>query len=176
MTSQLRLGARRLDAARFSECGRFRFTLSRELGGDRPAVFCAINPSGANAAKNDQTAHKFVGFTKILNCGRAFVVNAYAYIATDMDDMWRAKASGIDIVGSGNDASIREAIDLCLLNDGVFVVCWGGKIEPARQAEIDRLIRLSGVTPMCFGSNGDGTPKHLLYRAYAAELVPWSCP
>lgn len=167
---------RRPDAARFSACGIYRYTLTRELGGDSPLVCLGLNPSTATAEINDPTIRKDIGFAKRWGLGRVLKINVYAYRATDPNDMKRARRSGIDTIGPDNDDEIRRAIGLATLTNGALLVAWGNHIEPERQRDIARIIRGSGVIPMCLGTNKNGTPVHELYQPYERELVRWGCP
>src|SRR4051812_40590931 len=56
--------------ATFSDDDVYRYELTRELGGMRPLVTCGLNPSTADASKNDQTIRKDIGFAKHWGCGR----------------------------------------------------------------------------------------------------------
>ena len=163
--------------ARISACGVYRYELRRYWsGGVRPAVFCGLNPSVADALKDDNTIRKDIGFAKRWHCDYLVKVNASAYRATDPDDMKAAAASGVDIVGPENDLWLREVLVLVRELRGVFVVCWGNNIHLARQLEVARIIAESGVTPLCLGTNKNGTPVHELYQSYERELVQWSLP
>lgn len=166
----------RRNVALFSPCGRYRYTLTRELGGDRPVAIMGLNPSKATADEDDPTIRKDIGFATRWGFGRILKPNAHAYIATDPDDMKRAAKAGIDVVGPDNDDLIRTTLGFILLSKGTFVVAWGNHITPARQAAIVRIIRFSGVVPMCLGTNKNGTPKHELYLAWTTPLVTWSHP
>ena len=161
------------DTAEFSPCGTYRYWLTRELGGDRPLVDCGLNPSTATAEINDQTIRKNIGFARRWGCGRLVKTNAYGFRATDPNVMKRARKSGIDIVGPGNDAALLRAVELVRLTGGILLVTWGAHIEPERQRE---LARIFGDLAMCLGTNGDGSPRHPLYLKYETPLVPWRCP
>jgi len=164
----------RPDTARMSPCGAYRYTLTRELGGDRPLVICGLNPSTATAEVNDPTIRKEIGFARLWQCGRLVKVNAYAYRATDPADMKRARKAGVDVNGPDNDEAIRQAIGLVVLAKGVLLVAWGNHIEPQRQRDIERLIRFGGAEALCLGTNKNGTPVHPLYIPYERTPIQWS--
>lgn len=171
--TQLSIGATRPNTARFSECGVYRYELTRELGGDRTVVFCGLNPSTADAELNDPTVRKDIGFAQRWGYGRILKINAYAYRATDPKDMARAAKAGVDIVGDDNNRTIAEAAQLARMG-GLLVVAWGANIDPIRQHDVAAL--LSDVDAWCFGTNLDGSPVHELYQPYSRELVRWRCP
>jgi hypothetical protein len=168
---------KKADTQVFSPCGTYRYELQRFFGEGPPALFCGLNPSvagsGVTTDNNDPTVRKWIGFARRWGCGSIVIVNAHGYIATDPDDMKLAQKDGVDIVGPDNDRYIRAAVDRVVLAEGKVVVCWGGKISPARQAEVSYLF---ADWAMCLGTNGDGTPVHPLYVPYERELVHWGCP
>jgi hypothetical protein len=173
--TQLKLD-RRSNTASISDCGTYRYTLTRELGGERTLVAFGLNPSKATAEIDDPTIRKDIGFAKIWGCERVLKINAYGYRATDPGDMKRARKAGVDTIGPDNDDVIRRALGMALLTNGVLLVAWGNHIELKRQQEIATAIRFSGVTPMCLGTNKNGTPVHELYQPYDRQLVAWCCP
>lgn len=164
----------RADSARFSDDGVYRYELTRELGGDLTLVSIGLNPSIADAKRNDPTLRKDVGYAKLWGFGRLLKLNANAYKATDPKEMKRAAKAGIDIVGPDNDRTIRDAVGLIGATAGRVVVSWGANITPERQREMAELIR--GVETWCFGINKDGSPVHELYQHWHQPLVRWSCP
>src|SRR6185295_8924677 len=133
--------------AEFSACEVYRYWLTRELNGevrdregDRVLVSCGLNPSVADAEKNDPTIRKDIGFAMRWGCGKLVKVNGYGYRSTDPNAMKRAGKSGIDIVGPDNDHWIGAAVRLVMLTDGIFMCNWGNHIEPARQRKISEII------------------------------------
>lgn len=166
----------RPNTARFSPCELYRYTLTRELGGDRPVVSIGLNPSKATAAINDPTVRKDIGFSRRWGFGRLIKLNAHGYRATDPDDMHAAAAAGIDIVGPENDFWIRDTLLLAKLTGGRVVVSWGNHISHERQRAMANLIAECDVEPLCLGTNKNGTPVHELYIPYERELQVWSCP
>lgn len=169
--------------ASFSDDRVYRFELWRDTGleygpkGGAVAVIIGVNPSDANEIKNDPTITKDVEFARRWGCAHVLKVNANAFVATDPDDMRKAFAQGVDIVGPDNDGVIRRACGVALLSKGKLVPAWGKNITPKRQKEIyETIIRYCGVQPMCLGINKDGTPKHTGRISYETALVPWTCP
>lgn len=168
----------------------YRAWLTRELGGVRPLVSIGVNPSTADAMEEDNTIKTEQAFARIWGCGRLIKVNPYAFRAKKPKVMMAAFALGIDIVGCDirglhNDDYIARAIGLAIEHDGIVLFAWG-KIagEVAKKTGRDRIAdMLAGIkkrglwdrfTPMCIGTNGDGSPKHTLYQPHTAELVPWT--
>lgn len=178
--THLQLGVRMFgepDTALFSDDEVYRWELKRELGGEIVLAICGLNPSTANAFKNDQTISTEMAFAKIWGCGRLHKVNAYGFRATDPKVMRKAAQAGFDVIGEENDAAIVRALEAVKSVAGsIFLVAWGKNIGPERQRELAALIAKHGVTPMCLGTNKDGTPKHPLYQPHSTPLVPWELP
>ncbi len=164
------------DDAWFSEDGVYRFALTRELGGDRTAVFAGCNPSTADAFVPDPTITKDVGFATRWGMGRIVKVNANAYKATDPDDMHAAAKAGIDVVGPGNDRAIALAVAAARETDGVVVLGCGNHISMARIRQVVEIVQAGGMMPMCLWINKNGTPKHELYIKYEQPLIPFVVP
>ena len=164
----------RHDNAQLSPCGRYRYVLTRELGGDRALVSIGLNPSVADATVNDPTIRRDIGFAKRWGLGRVIKLNASAYIATDPRAMARAAKAGIDVVGPDNDAIIRAIVRRETRRRGLVVVSWGAHILAERQRHTAAL--LAGVETWCLGVNRDGSPVHELYQPYVRKLMRWRCP
>jgi hypothetical protein len=63
-------------SAIFSECGLFRYRLERDLERSGPVVaILGVNPSTADAEKNDQTIRKDIGFGRLLGWSRIIKAN-----------------------------------------------------------------------------------------------------
>lgn len=166
--------AHREDTAVFSPCGTYRYSLTRELGGERVCAFCGANPSVATAVKNDQTVSKDVGFATRWGCGRLVKVNAHAYIAQEPEDMYAAAKAGVDVIGPDNDAAIRAAVIAVRETNGLFVLASGNIIAIERVDQVLAIVReVGGVTPWCLGTNKNGTPGHELYLSYETPLVEY---
>src|SRR3954462_13242745 len=80
----------------FSACGRYRYLLTRQLGEGsvgqekKVATFIMLNPSTADATRNDPTIRKCIGFAQRWQCERLQVLNLFAVRATLPRDMKRA--------------------------------------------------------------------------------------
>lgn len=161
-------------AATFSPCGRYRYTLTRDLGpGDGTWLSISLNPSTATAEINDHTIRKDQGFARRHGCARLVKGNLFGMRSTDPMGL----LSVDDPVGSGNDAALRAM----LAERPRFVVCaWGawtgriGKLVAARVPRVVAMIREAGVEPLCLGRAADGSPRHPLMLAYATQLEPFS--
>ena len=150
-----------------SSCGRYRYRLTRLLEtGEGTIVFIMLNPSTADAAQDDPTIRKCVGFAKKLGRQCVEVVNLFAWRATDPKELMR-QAAHHDIVGPENDwFVIQEALS----RDALFVAAWGGHARsyPQRVRDVIKLLRYA--KPVCLGYTKDRHPRHPLMLPYATEL------
>jgi hypothetical protein len=149
-----------------SEDGKFRYVLTRDLGGTgKPLVFCMLNPSTADATQDDPTIRRCIGFARRENASMLVVVNLYAYRATQpaqlANDGWQ--------VGEMNDRVLKWAA-----GDNQEIVCaWGAHGQRARVAAVCTILRSEGARLRCFGHTQHGAPRHPLYIRGDAPLVPY---
>lgn len=153
-------------AAVLSECGQYRYTLTRVWDLQPSMVFVMLNPSTADADEDDATIRKCLGFAKRDRAGGIAVVNLYAWRSTDPAGLKKAA----DPVGRDNDKHICSVLE----GHGVgkVVVAWGANAtDSTRTDNVLKLIRLCGRKPLCFGKTNGGQPLHPLMLAYETPLV-----
>ncbi len=155
--------------ARISKCGRYRYVLTREFGGDSTCLFVMLNPSTADADQDDPTVRRCIGFAKRGGFGRLEVVNLYAFRSTLPSTLFTAP----DPAGPGNICEIREALGRA----DMVIAAWGNNVNfgvnSGRVGEVMALIERSGKPVKCFGLTGQGQPKHPLYLRSDAGLMPF---
>lgn len=162
--------------AELSPCGTYRYALWRSWSISLPvAVFVMLNPSTADALQDDPTIRKCKGFAERWGCGGIYVVNLFAFRATDPKQLRTAHA---DIVGPDNHAHQRRAISrLCspMAVPGPCVAAWGSQPSCVLADHPARLRALAAeyrVELQCLGTAKDGNPRHPLMLAYGTELAP----
>ena len=155
-------------SAEVSECGQYRYRLSRRWGPGLPTLFIMLNPSTADAEIDDPTIRRCMGFAKSWGRDGIEVVNLFAFRATSPKDMQTAA----DPVGPENEVHVEEAVAECF-----EVICaWGahGSFK-AQDMVMQRWLREAGVfQPYSLGETVDGQPRHPLYLK--ANLQPRSYP
>lgn len=168
MTAEL-FDSRAGDAV-FSRCGRYRYRLTRFLGGagSGRVVFVMLNPSTADGDHDDPTIRRCVGFAKSWGLARLDVVNLFAWRATNP----RALAVPADPIGPDNDRELVEAFTSPGLASRV-ICAWGQSTARVveRQPAVIAMIRDCGVEPEAFGLTRAGTPGHPLYTLRTAAPV-----
>jgi hypothetical protein len=149
-------------SAIISECGKFRYRLGRRWDkGGWTLAYVMLNPSTADAEKDDATIRRCIGFAKAHGYSAMEVVNLYAYRATKPADLRKAGY----LVGPENDAHIeqvaREAETVC--------VAWGANVKDLERPQLVLpILRKVGTPIMCLHITRSGYPSHPL-------MLPASC-
>lgn len=152
----------------------YRYYLDRELGGRRPLAICGLNPSTADAFKNDQTILKEIKFARSWCCGRLVKVNLDAFRTRDPKILEKARRAGFDVVGPENDFYIRKAVELVLEHDGIFLGAWGANARLDRVRHVVHEVIAGRVPIYCIKTNLDNSPVHPLYQPDASTYQRWS--
>jgi hypothetical protein len=146
-----------------SPCGLYRYSLRRCWDETRTGVaFCMLNPSTADALKDDPTIRRCIGFAKRWGFGSLEVVNLFAYRATSPADLWPLA----DPIGPENDAHIKNAVGRASL----IVAAWGIHGTHRRRGE-DVAARWQEAK--CLGVTKDGHPRHPLYIPSVTPLMDY---
>jgi hypothetical protein len=138
----------------FDPSRRYRYRLWRRWAAGAPVLFVMLNPSTADAERDDPTIRRCVGFARAWGFAGMTVVNLFALRATDPARLRRAR----DPVGRDNDCHIAAAA----AGAGTVVVAWGTHGElGARDRAV--LALLAPHRPRCLGLTRGGHPRHPLY-------------
>lgn len=152
-------------SANFSECWTYRYTLDRYWDDDLPQLlFVLLNPSTADAIKDDPTNRRGMGFARRWGFGSCIFVNLFAFRATKPADLKKAD----DPIGPFNDAYLvleAETADR-------IVLAWGAH-GGWRNRDQEVLKLLDGHKLYCLGQTKDGHPKHPLYLKADTPLMKW---
>ncbi len=138
----------------------YRYLLTRIWDPSRPpAVFVMLNPSTADAMKDDATIRRLAGgkgFARTWGAGGVVVVNLFALRSTDP----RALLRHPDPVGPVNDAFVRQAVS----GARTVIAAWG-----AGGVQHDRAEAVTGM----LGRTATGQPRHPLCLPKNADLEPY---
>jgi hypothetical protein len=145
--------------------GAYRYLLWRRWADAATVLFVMLNPSTADAQRDDPTIRRARGLAHRWGFGAVEVANLFALRATDPRELARARAP----VGDGNDDVIAAAATRA----DAIVVAWGnhGALD-GRDRAVARLLAPHRLR--CLGVNRDGTPRHPLYVPGRAILRPWT--
>ena len=161
-----------------SPCGTWRYQLARRVAAhvccEREMVFVCLNPSTADANRDDPTVRKCCGFARRTGHSVVRIVNLFALRSTDPRGLLAAR----DPVGPDNDAHIARV--LCRSAASTVVVAWGSpktarlrRLIEARALHVGSLLR-APRNVWCLGRARDGHPRHPLMLPYATSLEEWS--
>jgi hypothetical protein len=137
-------------AAKISECGLYRYELTRRWEAGPDCTFIMLNPSTADAEVDDPTIRRCIGFSKHWGYGGLRVVNLYAYRATKPRDLFQVS----NAFGPENAGYLQAAVK----DSSVLVAAWGAWTVPLDAASV-----LEGVPMICLGLTKGGSPRHPLY-------------
>lgn len=122
-------------SAEISECGKYRYTLTRIWDNDKPkCMFIMLNPSKADATEDDATIRRCIGFAADWGFGGIYVCNLFAYRSTNPKEL----LSVDNPFGDKNIwhiAQIQEKVE-------TVVLAWGN--EPI----VDKFFTRVGKRPM----------------------------
>jgi hypothetical protein len=113
-----------------------------------------LNPSTADANKNDPTTRYLTSMLDKLGYGGYYLMNLFSYISSKPEALLTCE----DPVGL-TDLYLNQVELVC--KD--VIVCWGG-FKQAEQRIKDILPRYPNA--LCFGVNKNGTPYHPLAMMY----------
>lgn len=151
--------------AEFSKCGRYRYKLWRTLNvGSGSVLFVMLNPSTADADKDDPTIRRCVDFTHRWGYRKLYVGNLFALRSTDPSTLWTTE----DPVGPDNVSALRYMADQC-----AAVVCAWGNHGAWHLTGAWMRHRLSKYLLFHLGLCKNGEPKHPLYLRADTKAQRW---
>ena len=154
-------------SAIISDCGKFRYRLARRWGDGPALVFVMLNPSTADASKDDPTIRRCLGFARSHEFNAIEVVNLFAYRATDPKDLKRAGYP----VGPDNDQHIAEVAQAA----GAVCLAWGANAQDLERPQIVLpLLRSLGVQPKCLAITSKGHPQHPLMARGSLRMIDFT--
>jgi hypothetical protein len=124
-----------------------------------------LNPSTADAERDDPTIRRCIGFSQAWGFGSAEIVNLFALRATD-PGVLRVHA---DPVGPETDDHILSAA----ARAEVVIAAWGAFGFATSRAE-HVLSLLSNKRLHCLGRTRSGAPRHPLYLPKGARRRPFA--
>ena len=148
-------------SAVISDCGKYRYSLTRTWNDELPKVmFVMLNPSTADAMKDDPTIRRCVGFANSWGYGGIIVVNLFAFRATNPKELLSEEHP----IGGDNLYYMRKAYDKV---DKV-VCAWGNKPILRKWFQCKSfnesvLVHFIKDKSYYLELSKDGTPKHPLY-------------
>lgn len=162
-----------ISRAWFDETRKYRYMLERDfrppglfteiVSVSKTVTVVALNPSVADAMREDATLRRLRSFITRWGYQRLLVVNLFAIRGTDPVILKQDP----EPTGPENDAFILRACRESLLT----IAAWGA--HPAakeRGANVACMLRDAGRLLRCLGTTKNGSPKHPLYQP--SDAVP----
>ncbi|MBM5820012.1 MAG: DUF1643 domain-containing protein [Cyanobacteria bacterium K_DeepCast_150m_m2_101] len=155
-----------LREAAFSPDRRHRWWLQRCWSAEQPQLlFIGLNPSRADAERDDPTLRRLIGFARAWGFGSLMVVNLFARCSASPAVLRRSS----DPVGADNDHWLQRSAAAA----SALWLGWGnGGGWRQRDQEVLALLAAAlppGVPLLAVGLTASGQPRHPLYVPAAAQ-------
>lgn len=154
-----------------SNDGRHRWALSRCWGTTgRLLAVVMLNPSTADADKDDPTIRKVTGFAIRNGYSGYVVVNLFGYRATAPRALHAAIRDGrASLDDPENLAAFEWAMSIC---DDVLVA-WGGSLRVDISPQMLSVLNTCAGKIWCLGYTAGHQPRHPLMLSYETRLQTW---
>lgn len=163
------------NSAVLSADGLYRYVLTRSCPtlyaarGGHVALWLMLNPSTADAATDDATIRRCLGYSRAWHCDALTVVNLYAYRATD-PRVLRGLAP-MAAIGPDNDYHIEAAL---AAHPTIALCAWGAHADETRARAVYEMIVAASCVPLCLGTTAGGQPLHPLRLRRDLLPVPFA--
>jgi hypothetical protein len=143
--------------ADISPCKKYRYRLTRTWDERPPLPFVMLNPSWADAEKDDNTITRCMDFAMRAGAVGIIDVNLYALREPHPPRLKEAK----DPFGPDNEAALIEVATQAIRSGQPIVCAWGndGANYGGDKRAMDILQR-AGARLVCLGKTKDGNPRH----------------
>ena len=130
-------------------------------------AYIMLNPSTADADKDDATIRRCIRFSQAEGFSAIEVVNLFAYRATDPRALKRAGYQ----VGPSNNSQLA----LTAAEADVVCIAWGVNAHGlARPVEVLMLLRRLKIQPHCLRITRSGYPQHPLMLPTSCRMMPFT--
>lgn len=147
--------------------GVYRYFLTREWDEAKErCVFVMLNPSTADAERDDQTIRKCVKYAQKWGYGSLKVVNLFAYRATNKREIRKVS----DPIGEENDHHLLDAA-----KESKMIICaWGNDGDYLqRSLKVKQSLKDAGHNLYCLRISKKGEPYHPLYQSSDIQPKIW---
>ena len=154
--------------AAFGACGHYRWWLQRLWAPERPRVLVVgLNPSRADAQRDDPTLRRLVGFARRWGFGAVEVLNLFARVSASPGLLRRCA----DPVGQENDAWLADRLGPAREPPAVVWLAWGNLgAWRQRDQQVLALVAAAAVPMAAIALTRSGHPRHPLYAPGDAQL------
>lgn len=138
--------------ATISDCGAYRYRLSRRWAPGPLMNWLMLNPSIADHLVDDPTIRRCMGFARREGMAGIEVFNLFALRATNPHELF---GHG-DPVGPDNSSTLDTVV-------GPVYAGWGNSLPPKYSQWVAEVVRRFAGRMWCLGTTKSGHPKHPLY-------------
>lgn len=133
-----------------------------------PLTFVMLNPSTADASKDDPTIRRCISFATDHGYGGIIVQNLYAYRTSKPTELWAAEKRGVDIIGPMDRSFLQTQFRR------TCVCAWGAGAPADRVEIVLRLLTENDGVLVHLGLTKNGNPKHPLYIPASQPFLPFT--
>ena len=138
--------------------GPYRYRLGLKWGTGRSLLWIMLNPSTADAERDDPTMRRVIRFSRDWGFPGCEIVNLYAY-RTPSPKVLAAERAHVNVVGPENDEVVCKAIA-----HAPSVLCAWGSIQDWMRPRAHEVVGVLRDTPTwVLGRTKRGDPRHPLY-------------
>lgn len=159
--------------ASISDCGTYRFRLTRNWGPGYMLPFVMLNPSTADAEVDDPTIRRCMSFARREDAGGITVVNLFAYRTPSPAALW--KVDPLKRIGLHNEHALYDVANEAIGANMPVVCAWGAGAGDTAGFTTEWL-KTRGARLVCLGTTKDGHPRHPLYVKGDQPLEPFPSP
>lgn len=157
-------------AAIISDCEKYRYSLSRIWDREKEILmFIALNPSTADASKDDATTRRIQDFTEQWGYGGFYLLNLFAFRAKEPTDLFNARYPVSDPKDpEATDRYLEQISQIC----SKIIFCWGND-----GAADNRCYQVQKIFPDAYSFGYltmSGQPRHPLYLPKDTQLLPFT--
>jgi hypothetical protein len=157
------------NGATFSPDRKHRYSLWRTIDrGKLTVLFIGLNPSTADETRDDPTIRRCMGFAKQWGFSKMYMGNLFSYVTAYPKELTEDNCLK-------NDAENKQALAKMAQESFRVVLCWGnnGWIRNQGKEIAEYIDTQCTLSPVCFGINKNGQPKHPLYLPKNAEVMKY---
>ena len=152
-----------LRTAIISLCGLFRYEIRRVWDNSLPLlVVCMLNPSTADAERDDPTLRELIHFARLWGYGGLLIVNLNALRTSSPAEMMATH----NAFGPENGRYLGSALQYAQDHGGRVLAAWGnhGDYEDRAEWFCSRARTVYGLDLICLGTTKSWRPKHPMAR------------
>lgn len=141
----------------------YRLELGRVWDLTKPVlVVCMLNPSRADADRDDPTVLTLIHFAKLWGYGGLRIVNLFAFRTSNPAELFECEAR----FGPENGRYIEDAMAYAAKNGRRLLVAWGngGNLDDRAEWFCSRAHHVHKLDLICLGTTRGWMPKHPMAR------------